>query len=424
MPQLQIVDLSPIPRRDKTHLEKTLESFSDRQRETGLEQRETDALRDIYGKYQRDGQNIEDAIIGIQTRPGISPTSRVNHVNQLLQLQKYNNERTKKAQVDAEKAEKKAANQAIIRDLEQRRGQQPGSLAAYEDNPAMAAQITRPSLDRRVNQADRPIDEDQQTRINQVVDDPRWEKASLSQKQQLFFRAGVSTSNQKSIIDPLSEELKAKPGGKYEEEREKSIASYVTNALSEREAAEELEYTLDTAKKAIQGDVTGEGWEALVKSNPYGQLITGLTPDEATLQASNKKLLEGSKGIFGSRPTEREIFLLLNSMLPSIGKSKEANMASIYFIDKLNKLKIMHGDIVDDIAKQGYVPDIESQVNHRMKPIVQEFREELEKAVKAQNEIKGSERVKVKSPDGKIGYMTQSQIDKAREENVIFTPTK
>jgi len=217
MPQLQIVDLSPIPRRDKTHLEKTLESFSDRQRETGLEQRETDALRDIYGKYQRDGQNIEDAIIGIQTRPGISPTSRVNHVNQLLQLQKYNNERTKKAQVDAEKAEKKAANQAIIRDLEQRRGQQPGSLAAYEDNPAMAAQITRPSLDRRVNQADRPIDEDQQTRINQVVDDPRWEKASLSQKQQLLSRAGVSTSNQKSIIDPLSEELKAKPGGKYEE---------------------------------------------------------------------------------------------------------------------------------------------------------------------------------------------------------------
>ena len=91
MPGLQVVDLSPIERpREESNLEKTLGGFAKRQRENQIEERDTDALRDIYGKYQNDGRNLEKAIMDIQTRPGISPTTRVNSIKQLNEFQKHN----------------------------------------------------------------------------------------------------------------------------------------------------------------------------------------------------------------------------------------------------------------------------------------------------------------------------------------------
>lgn len=92
MPQLQVVDLSPTPRTKRTPLETTLSSFSQQNYNNQQERTETDALKEIYEQYQNDGRNIEDAIMNIQTKPGISPTARVNSVNQLLQFQKHNAE--------------------------------------------------------------------------------------------------------------------------------------------------------------------------------------------------------------------------------------------------------------------------------------------------------------------------------------------
>jgi hypothetical protein len=418
MPSAQVIDLNPNPRTELTPLEKTLGSFSKRIRQNQLETDESDALRDIYSQYQQDGQNLQKTIQEIQTRPGISPTTRVNTINQLLEFNKYNGELQKKAREDVEKLTK---NKAIVADLEQRRGLAPGELAAYESDPKMAEQVTRQD---KGTQADRPVNEDQLRRIKHITSREDFKKATPYEQNLMLLDGGVSEKNAESIVKPNIEELKNKPGGEYNKMREKAVADYVTNALAQRDSAEELEYTLDTAKKAVQGDIAGPGYEAIIKNNPYGQLMTGLTPDEASLQASNKKLLEGSKGIFGSKPTEREIFLLLNSMLPAIGKTKEANLASLYFIEKLNSLKVMHGDLVADISKNGYVPDIESQVNQRMKPMIQEFRDELKNGVKALEEEENNKPIKVTSPSGTVGFMTQSQIKAAKEKNVIFTPAK
>ena len=166
MPQLQVVDLSPIPRKELTSLEKTLSSFSDQMISNRQDQQDSDALRDIYDKYRNDGRNLEDALMAIQTRPGISPSARVNSVNQLLQFQRYNDEYQRKAKADYEKAEKKANNEKIIQDIEQRRGLQPGELAAYVDNPTMAAQITKPE---KGTQASQPINDDQLRRIQYLI---------------------------------------------------------------------------------------------------------------------------------------------------------------------------------------------------------------------------------------------------------------
>ena len=147
--------------------------------------------------------------------------------------------------------------------------------------------------------------------------------------------------------------------------------------------------------------------------------------------AANKKILGGTKGIFGSKPTEREIFLLLNSMLPSMGKTKEANLAGLDILDKTNDLTILHADLIDQITEGGtkYITDLEAQVNKRMKPIIGQFREQL---VQANNQFNSpnqgnksatnNQKIKVEAPDGSKWEMTQEQIDAAKGKNVIFKP--
>lgn len=246
-----------------------------------------------------------------------------------------------------------------------------------------------------------------------------------------FLKEGVPSAFSNSYIENRRRQDEAKkPGADFAASREKAVSEYVNNAISQGEDAEDLKYTIATAKKAINGDITGPGVQAILKNNPYSQLYVGLSPDEASLQAANKKLLEGSKGIFGSKPTEREIFLLLNSMLPSIGKTKEANLAGLGFIERINDMKLLYSQMVDELTDGGtkYIPDLERQVNARLKPISEKLRQDLEVAVKElpKEDQKGSENksstIKVQAPDGSKWEMTQAQIDAAKEKNVIFKP--
>ena len=256
----------------------------------------------------------------------------------------------------------------------------------------------------------------------------------LSDEQLVQLRGLPAFKNQAdSELKRRQEQNKAKkPGDEFASIREKSIADYVNNGIAAGEEAESLRFSLDEARKALQGDITGPGLKALAKNNPYTQLLVGLTPDESLLQAANKKLLEGSKGIFGSKPTEREIFLLLNSMLPSIGKTKEANLAGLNFIERVNDLKLMHSQLISDITEGGtkFIPDLERQVNAKMRPLAETLRKDLAVAVEALDESEKENKspkgkagqIKVKSPDGKVGFMSQENIDKAKANNVIFTP--
>lgn len=249
-----------------------------------------------------------------------------------------------------------------------------------------------------------------------------------------FDEAKIPRAYSNSYIENRRRKDEAKkPGDEFANIREKSVADYVNNAINQGQDAENLRYSIEQSRKAINGEIAGPGVEALAKNDPYFQLLVGLTPDEATLQATNKKLLEGSKGIFGSKPTEREIFLLLNSMLPSIGKSKEANLAGLNFIERINDLKLMHADIVDELTEGGtkYIPDLERKVNARMRPYGEKLRNEMSQAVNALKTIESSSKstsnsgkIIVKAPDGSRWEMTQDQIDDAAKQGVNFEPVK
>jgi len=219
---------------------------------------------------------------------------------------------------------------------------------------------------------------------------------------------------------------KKKEGEEYSKLREKSISEYVNTALEEEESAESQKFAISEARKAVKGDVTGPGFTAMLKNNPHTQLYMGLTTDESKLQAANKKMLEGAKGLFGPRPTEREIFLLLNEMLPSIGKTREANEAGLDFIEKVNDMKLVRAQIVSKETNGGskYVPNIEQKVNEQMRPLrdalLSELQEAKEKFSSPEKKKEEGKKVKGKAPDGKYYNFPASEIESAKKDGVIF----
>ncbi len=131
MPSLQVVDLSPTARKPTT-LEQTVAGFSQRHRENQMQQQESDALSDIYKQYQGDGENLQAKLEAVQKDPRLSPTTRVNTIDQILKFQKHNNDLQKSVQkqqiterkekeanlkVEAEKAEKASKEKDTIETL-------------------------------------------------------------------------------------------------------------------------------------------------------------------------------------------------------------------------------------------------------------------------------------------------------------------
>lgn len=192
---------------------------------------------------------------------------------------------------------------------------------------------------------------------------------------------------------------------KFQEGRGKAVSDYTTEKLAQGAAANELDLSIQNTKRILKGDITGPGTTAMLKKNAFLAPFFGLTPDEAELQAETKRMLEGTKGIFGSKPTEREIFLLLDQMLPSLGKTQEANLAGLEAIERINNLKMLSADLVDQLTEGGskYVPNIEAKVAKELKPYVQELREFMIAETEKQDQMnKAKEKNKKMSPSDQL----------------------
>lgn len=97
MPSLQVVDLSPVERKEKSPLESMLEGFAKQHRQNQVDEAESGILNEIYEKYKNEGRDIEDAIMAIQTKPGLSPSKRVSAMSSMLEAKKINNDMQKAA---------------------------------------------------------------------------------------------------------------------------------------------------------------------------------------------------------------------------------------------------------------------------------------------------------------------------------------
>ena len=366
-------DFTPSQRSENTSLEKTLSSFSKRNNAIATEERETDALGDIYKKYQSDGNNINNAIADIQSRPGISPTARVNNVNALLQLQKDNVEQQKKA-LEAQQ------NQKILTDLEQRRGLEEGSLGAYASDPKMAEQVSRPAAPPKQNQADRPIDADQLKRIQHVRNNPEFEKATPSKKYQMLTDAGVSAPNAKTEADLAAQE------GEIDKARDKAIeaaqaqkdVAFVEEQAKAGEASVKQLDTLKAGRKLNSEGVTGKNWD--IAMNAAGLVnYTSAGYREFASYAKEAVKNQNIKSVVGSQMSQREFQFFVDATInPNF--SQEANNRVLMKEEIAARMTQLYSDITAGVIEQngGKIPrGIHQQVNKEFSIQSKKLQEEL-----------------------------------------------
>ncbi len=371
MPSAQVINLNPEPRTELTPLEKTLSGFAKRNRENQIEKQDTDTLRDIYGEYQRDGKNIENAMINIQTRPGLSPTARVSAAKQLSDFHKHNFELQTQAKKDmdkanliqakldkeeADKAAKLQSNRRKIAHIEQQRGLEPGSLSAYEDDPKMAEQMSRPV-----------------------------KEGSKKTTPQEKYELGLATNASKEVP-----KLEA--------------------AIAE---GKDVLSNIDTIEKIAKNELSGlKGYgKALFNTESAAQVTT--------LGASNLKSVIKLFNPVGALPTQklnwiRNVFNVSPSDNISTIQGKLntqrilANQALAREQERVGLLKKYYGNIPDDVKKQ-FDADTESLLS-----VMEEQYDGKKKEEKAKEERPGF--VKIKAPDGKEKWVPE---EFARQNGLI-----
>ncbi len=414
MPSAQVIDLNPSPRTEETSLEKTLGAFANRHTENRREKEETDALRSIYDQHLQDGRKLEDTLFDIQTRPGISPTTRVNSAKQLLEMSKYNSELTNKAK---EAMIKKESNQKIISDLETRYALEPGALAAYENDPKMAEKVARPPKEGKENISEKPINEDQLRRIQHVRSQPEFKDMDEVERYEAFTNSGVSGPNA---------EREAKLHGAKLERQEKAVDSaykaqekFINDTTSSYKAFES-----DTKPKVLQMQKVASD-EQLISPTAASFLETlGIplgaldNPDSELYQKLSLDLLKGLPETYGNRILKVEVdnFLktvpgLLNSpdgrrMIAS-NLLKLGEMKEVYY----NEMRKTQREYLD--SNKPLPRDFQQKVFDQVKPQIDRINSEFVKLSEIKSVPRGT--IPFFGPDGEVAFVPKENAQWAEQ---------
>ncbi len=386
MPSAQVIDLNPAPRTELTPLEKTLGGFSKRMRENQVEADETDALKSIYGKYQEDGRNLEDAIMAIQTRPGISPTTRVNTVNQLLQFQKHNTELQKKAEkelkiaehqrqkaeekrleAEAEEAKRERARQAL-----EKSGATPEQIALYDVAPVGG-----------------------QTKIvEDVVESGQRKRPApgLDSPDMVDYDAGLTP----------------KERVKRQDARFSLQTPLVTKNSDTITALENEELSLNLLDELTDTGKVGEGLSKLNINPKTGDLIIPqlASPEEQLFVKTVNDFTVKAKDSFGARVTNFELDRFMQR-LPTLANSTEGRKLILRQMKIVNQLNQMEKKAIQNVFDQygvrniDYV-DAENKAREQIKDQKEALRKEyynLEQVAK-QEESEQVKKIKAKVQDG------------------------
>jgi hypothetical protein len=375
MPAAQVINLNG-PRDELTALQRTAESFSQRFMENRDKQQESDALKAIYGKYQDDAQMIQKRAQDINADPNISPTMKVQSVNQMVQLDKQNQELQKQLRDQIGK-------KALIAGIEKERGFEPGSLAHFESDPKMAELATRPVREPRKTQASQPIDPEQQRLMKEVESTEEYQKAPLPRKHQMMRENNVSKENADAAIKYYAEDEKLnfkqqKNDQEFKHKIHKDSEEYDDKVLKAYESAKhQLTAIKDVSQSIENADPTSFANIFRTIGGQAGKALSNalLSKDEATIQASIPAFLEGRKELFGVRLSDADL-ALLSDKLPDMGKSKEANKAILKIMEKYSKASVLKYQVAKEIKKENngfrrinYKDEVEERFAEKMEPV-------------------------------------------------------
>jgi hypothetical protein len=382
MPSPSYINQSP---RSPSPLEHTLSHFTQGFLEDKKEQKETDALKEIYSQYQNDGKNIEKAIMAIQTRPGISPTTRVNSVNTLMKFQQHNQELQKNANKQLEQenkklkeAEKARVENAQAREAEIADGVPEGTYKNFkgkdllkgrkihgpkQGSTALNAQAVPPEVADAIEQIVKENPEADADSLQILMD-----KANIPRGYSLSYTENRRRQDdRKAEIDQKNKVATRQEQLQFHKESEKYDEELMKNT---RIAKKQIETVKNIEQAINSGKVKPSSWANIFKGfGKVGDKISEaiLNGDQATILASMPQLLEGWKEVFGVRLSDADL-KVLNDKLPSIGKSPEANKAILKIMKKYADTTLLRSEIAGRIKKEnndlrplGYADKIEEE---------------------------------------------------------------
>lgn len=267
----------------------------------------------------------------------------------------------------SQNSKKLEGNKAIITDLESRRGLEPGSLAAYEDNPAMAERVSKPEKTQGGVTA-QEVPKQISSKINKVLkENPNASSDDLSLA---MDEAGIPTiySNRYTENRRRTEEYQTKSAeDKNRALRQETLPirkEIADKATAARQGIQNKDHLLDLIKN---GDIDDPTYAALAEALPLNLGKRLLSNDTVEYKSGLIDEYKDLRNIFKGQTRIKEIELL------------EQKIADLYLTDDqkeaiLNsRIKALQADVIRG--------EVAAELENEPYGVLQ-FNEELEKRVK------------------------------------------
>ena len=326
-------------------------------------------------KMQQENQQLQ-ALTGMDFSGITDPKQRQEIVSSMLQGRNQQQLESLKGQnKQAEYLQELQRNDSILRDLESRRGLEPGSLNAYRSDPKAAEMVSRPAKEKAPvgGLGGLPPNPEETAAMRNIIqNNPEDSAEELELKMR---EAGIRPGTYHEILESRRTAEKSK---RELPEKERAFHTGFSKEIEKnmeqmRDSIPKKEMALNFARDAVEtgkldffspdklADITGSD---LFRTAKGAQLIT-----------AGKENLLSNMGRVSARAQNIWFEQRLNSMFPKIGQSEEANLTVQEMLEGELALDKAYLDKFDQISDEdeknfGYVrKDISKRVHQALKPL-------------------------------------------------------
>lgn len=371
----------------------------------GLNQAAGNLLQGYFGTQQRESEDSRlEELTGMNLR-GIDPETKRIMATEAL----------KGGITGKKKTDELIGNRKIISDLEQKRGLEPGSLSAYENDPKMAEQVSRPTKEPKKTQASQPIDPEQRKIIKEVRDQPGFSELDELGQYQAFTDAGVSKENSEAEAKLRGQQLTRQQQGI--DQAYKAHEDFINDTTQSYRAFETdtKPKLLQMQKLASDDDLIGPTAAVFLEhlGIPLGALED---PSSELFNKLSLDLLKGLPETYGNRILKVEVENFLKT-IPSLMNSASGRRMIASNMLKLGEMKEVY---YNEMRNQ------QKQFRDQNKPLPRDFQQEIFDQVRPQVDRINNEFVKMAdikevpnrttpffTPSGQIKFVPKNQVEQA-----------
>ncbi len=263
-------------------------------------------------------------------------------------------------------------NREIISDLEKRRQLQPGSLKAYENNPAMGEQVSRPKKEERPTKTpfgEKEVPVEISRKIKKIIiDNPN---ANADELKLEMDEQGIPPSNSNPYIE--NRRRTEEQGAKSQESKQAALRAetlpirkqIADKALAASHGIQNKEQLIDLIEK---GNIDDPTFAALAEALPLNLGKRMLSNDTVEYKAGLVEEFGDLRNIFQGQTRIKEIELLENKIadLYLTDEQKKSVLKS-----RINALKgdMIRAEVAQEIENEPYgVLQFSQEVEKRAKP--------------------------------------------------------